>query len=46
MCVIAVIGTALFLPRFFSYDGREGVRQREREEAERAEMQRLSQAEH
>jgi MFS family permease len=46
MCVIAVIGTALFLPRFFSYDGREGVRQREREEAERAELQRLSQAEH
>ena len=46
MCVIAVIGTALFLPKFVSYDGREGVRQREREEAERAELQRLSQAEH
>jgi MFS family permease len=46
MCVIAVIGTALFLPKFFVYDGREGVRQREREEAERAEISRVSQAEH
>jgi len=44
MCVIAVIVSALFLPKFASYDGREGVRQRELEEAERAEMLRVSQA--
>ncbi len=36
MCVFAVLGTALMLPRFFSYDGREGIKRREREEAERA----------
>ncbi len=35
MCVFAVLGTALMLPRFFSYDGREGIKRREREEAER-----------
>ena len=46
MCVIAVIGTALLLPKFYSYDGREGIRQRELEEAERAELSRVSQAEH
>jgi MFS family permease len=45
MCVIAVGATALFLPKFFRYDGREGVKQREREEAERAEMLRVSEAE-
>jgi MFS family permease len=36
LCVVAVIGSALFLPKFFTYDGREGIKQREREEAERA----------
>jgi MFS family permease len=46
MCVGAVILTALFLPKFAAYDGREGVRQRELEEAERAELSRVSQAEH
>lgn len=35
LCVVAVIGSALFLPKFFTYDGREGIKQREREEAER-----------
>ena len=45
LCVVSVIGAALFLPKFLTYDGREGVKQREREEAERAEMARLSEAE-
>ncbi len=36
LCVISVIGAALFLPKFASYDGREGIKQREREEVERA----------
>lgn len=42
VCVVAVLGTALFLPRFFSYDGREGIKQREIDEAQRAELTRLS----
>ena len=33
LCIIAVLGTAMFLPKFAAYDGREGIRQREREEA-------------
>jgi len=45
MCVVAVAGIALLLPKFYRYDGREGVKQREREEAERAEMLRVSEAE-
>lgn len=45
LCIVAVMATALFLPKFFSYDGREGVRQREIEEAERAEMLRVSESE-
>jgi MFS family permease len=36
MCILAVIITALFLPRFFNYDGREGIERRKREEAEKA----------
>lgn len=44
LCVIAVIGAALFLPKFASYDGCEGIKQREIEEAERAEMARVSEA--
>jgi len=44
LCIIAVIGGALFLPKFAAYDGREGIKQREIEEAERAEMARLSEA--
>ncbi|MGD9561288.1 MAG: MFS transporter [Pyrinomonadaceae bacterium] len=45
LCVVSVVGAALFLPRFLTYDGREGVRQKEIEEAERAEMLRVSEAE-
>ncbi len=35
MCVAAVLLVAAFLPKFFSYDSRDGVKRREREEAER-----------
>jgi MFS family permease len=35
LCVVTVVLTALFLPRFLNYDGREGVKKREVEEAER-----------
>ncbi len=45
LCIVAVAGTALFLPKFFKYDGREGAKQRDREEAERAELLRVSEAE-
>lgn len=45
LCVASVAGAALFLPRFLTYDGREGVKQKEIEEAERAEMMRVSEAE-
>jgi MFS family permease len=38
MCVVGVLVVTLFLPRFFNYDGREGVRRREREEREREEV--------
>lgn len=44
LCIIAVIGAALFLPKFVAYDGREGIKQREIEEAERAELARVSEA--
>jgi MFS family permease len=45
LCVVAVIGAAVFLPKFATYDGREGVKKREIEEAERAEMLRVSESE-
>lgn len=45
LCVAAVIGAAVFLPKFTNYDGREGVKQREIEEAERIEMMRMSETE-
>ncbi len=45
LCVISVAGAALFLPGFLKYDGREGVKRKEIEEAERAEMLRVSEAE-
>ena len=45
LCVGAVILAALFLPKFAAYDGRDGVKQKEREEAERAELLRVSEAE-
>lgn len=44
LCVASVAGAALFLPGFLKYDGREGVKQKEIEEAER-EMLRVSEAE-
>ncbi len=37
LCVVFVGILSLFLPKFFTYDGREGIKQKEREEAERAE---------
>lgn len=37
LCVVAVLGAAAFLPKFAKYDGREGIKQREIEEALRAE---------
>lgn len=36
LCIAAVALTALFLPKFATYDGRAGIRQREVEEAEHA----------
>ena len=45
LCVVAVAGAALFLPKFATYDGREGIKQREIEEAERSELLRVSEAE-
>jgi MFS family permease len=45
LCIISVIGAAVFLPKFLKYDGREGVKQREIEEAQRGEMLRVSEAE-
>ena len=45
LCVVSVAVAALFLPKFINYDGREGVRQKEIEEAERAEMLRVSEGE-
>ena len=45
LCVASVLGSALFFPKFFHYDGREGIKQREIEEAERAEMGRVAESE-
>ncbi len=45
LCVIAVLGSAAFLPQFFLYDGREGIKKREIEEAARSEMPRVSEME-
>lgn len=45
LCVISVALTAVFLPKFAKYDGRDGIKQREIEEAERAEMLRVSESE-
>jgi hypothetical protein len=43
--VVSVLGAALLLPKFATYDGREGVKQKEREEAKRAEVLRVSESE-
>lgn len=45
LCVVSVAGAALFLPKFISYDGCEGVKHRDREEAARAELSRFSESE-
>jgi MFS family permease len=45
LCVVSVAAAALFLPKFISYDGREGVHRREIEEAERAEIGRATEGE-
>jgi len=45
LCVVAVVVSSLFLPKFITYDGREGIKQREIEEAERAEIARVSEGE-
>ena len=41
LCVAAVGITAVFLPKFFRYDGREGIRQREIEETQNSAMNEL-----
>nr|AIA16151.1 Transmembrane secretion effector [uncultured bacterium] len=45
LCVLSVVGAAFFLPKFLRYDGREGVKEREREEAARGELMRVSESE-
>lgn len=35
LCVASVLGAALMLPKFLTYDGREGIKRREAEEAQR-----------
>ena len=45
LCVVTVALSSLLLPKFITYDGREGIRQREIEEAERAELNRFSEGE-
>lgn len=45
LCIVSVAGAAMLLPKFASYDGCEGIKQREIEEAERGEMSRMSEAE-
>ncbi len=45
LCVVGVGFLSLFLPKFLKYDGREGIRQKEIEEARRAELFRASEGE-
>ena len=45
LCVAGVVLSSLLLPKFITYDGRAGIRQREIEEAERAELKRVSEGE-
>jgi len=45
LCVVSVVLSSAFLPKFITYDGREGVKQKEIEEAERAEMSRAAESE-
>jgi MFS family permease len=41
LCVVGVGVLSLFLPKFFRYDGREGIKQKEIEEAKREELMKL-----
>ena len=41
LCVVFVGLLSIFLPKFWTYDGREGIKQKEIEEAERAELLKL-----
>ena len=43
LCVGGVLTLAMFLPKFVAYDGREGIKRKEIEEAERDELLRVSQ---
>ena len=36
LCIVSVTMTAMFLPKFWTYDNREGIKQRDIEESERA----------
>ncbi len=45
LCVVAVVFSSLLLPKFITYDGREGIKQRDIEEAARAEVNRISEGE-
>ncbi len=45
LCIVAVLGAALFLPKFAAYDGRDGVKQKELEESQRIEIARVSESE-
>ena len=45
LCVASVLLSSLLLPKFITYDGREGIKQKEIEEAERAELNRVSEGE-
>ena len=42
LCIVAVLGSAVFLPKFFRYDGREGIKQRKIEEGLRSGELRIS----
>jgi MFS family permease len=44
LCVASVLLAAVFLPKFAKYDGREGIKQKELDEAQRAEMLRVSES--
>lgn len=41
LCVVGVGVLSIFLPKFWNYDGREGVKQKEIEEAKREELMKL-----
>ncbi len=41
LCIIGVGALSIFLPKFWTYDGREGIKQKEIEEAKREELMKL-----